>query len=92
MDTDRIRATVLESLADVAPNADLTRLVPAVSFHDQYEIDSVDFMNLMLALERSFSVRIPEADYPKLSSLNGCVRYLEPKLAEKPERERVRAQ
>lgn len=85
MDPERLRALITESLMEIAPNADTRRLDPAVSFHDQFEIDSVDFMNLMLSLEQKLGIHIPEADYPKLSSLNGCVHYLDRPLAAKPQ-------
>jgi len=76
MDLDELRTCVLATLAEIAPEADLSAIDQAVSFHDQFAIDSVDFMNLMLALERRLGIHIPEADYPRLSNLDGCVGYL----------------
>jgi acyl carrier protein len=84
MDDRELRSRVLEALAGVAPDADLGALTPEVSFHDQIDMDSVDHINLMLALERSMAIRIPEADYPRLSTLDGCVRYLTMRLAALP--------
>ena len=68
---------VLESLREIAPEVDTATLDPAVSLRDQFEIDSVDFLNFVLTLEKKVGQKIPEVDYPKLSSLNGCLAYLE---------------
>ena len=54
-----------------------------ISFYDQFEIDSVDCLNIMMTLEAEPALSIPEADDPNLSSLNGCVHDLQPALAEK---------
>lgn len=67
---------ILSALIEVAPDADAAHLDPDQSFRDQFEIDSLDFLNLILSLEKRLGIKIPEGDYPKLSSLNGAVRYL----------------
>lgn len=67
---------VIDTLVGVAPEVDPARLDPDAAFRDQFEIDSVDFLNFVIALEKRLGHRIPEADFPKLASLNGCLRYL----------------
>lgn len=76
MTRDEIRATVLRILGEIAPEADLTRLQPDVSFRDQLDIDSMDFLNFVIALDEELDVRISESDYPKLSNLDACVEFL----------------
>lgn len=76
MSEEALRQKVLEVLVQTAPDIDVTQVHPAKNFRDQFEIDSVDFLTLVLALEKRLDVRIPELDYPKLSNLNGCVAYL----------------
>ncbi|MGZ9103889.1 MAG: acyl carrier protein [Rhodoplanes sp.] len=83
MNLEQLQALILDVVAEVAPEADLGGIDPDVSFHDQFEIDSVDYLNIMMTLEAKLGLSIPEADYPNLSSLNGCIHYLQPKLAEK---------
>lgn len=75
MTKDEIRKAVIAVLRDVAPEADVDTIEPAVSFHEQFEIDSVDFMNFVNALEKRLESRVPDADYPKLSTLDGCIAY-----------------
>ncbi len=76
MKKDEIKATVLRLLGDIAPEADLTHLKPDVSIRDQLDIDSMDFLNFVVAVHETLHVEIPETDYPKVATLNGCVEYL----------------
>jgi acyl carrier protein len=73
---DEIRQTVFRLLGEIAPEADRTTLNPDVSFRDQLDIDSMDFLNFVILIHKTFRVEIPEADYPKYSTLNGCVKEL----------------
>lgn len=80
---DEIKTTVLRALGEIAPEADLAAIKPDVSFRDQLDIDSMDFLNFVIAVHEALHVEIPEADYPKLITLNGCVAYMAA-LLEKP--------
>lgn len=80
MTPDDIRAAVLSALGGVAPEADLEHLKPEVGFREQLDIDSMDFLNFVIALHKAFRIEIPEKDYPKLATLDGCVAYLTPTL------------
>ena len=51
-------------------------LDPDVDFRDQFELDSVDYLNLVLELEKRLGIHVPEVDYPRLSCLAGCLGYL----------------
>ena len=74
--SEEIKSTVLEVLCDIVPEADPATLEPGTNFRDQLDMDSMDFLNLVIALHERFKVDIPEIDYPKLSSLDGCVNYI----------------
>ena len=76
MDEDALTPLIIETLTAVAPDVDPGALDPDVSFRDQFEIDSVDFLNFVLQLEKALGIRIPEMDYPRLSGLRGCLNYL----------------
>lgn len=84
MNENEIRATVLDALAGIAPEADAATLDPGVNLRDQLDIDSMDFFNLMLTLHARLGVDIPERDYPQLTSLDSAVRYLSARLREPP--------
>ena len=76
MTRDDIQGTVARVLGGIAPEADLEHLRPDVGFREQLDIDSMDFLNFVIALHKDLGVDIPEKDYPKLATLNGCVAYL----------------
>jgi acyl carrier protein len=71
-----LRTLILDCLKSVAPEADVGRLDAHRSFHDQLDIDSIDYLNFVLAIEERLGTRIAEIDYPKLSSLQGALAYL----------------
>ena len=76
MTKDEIKNTVLRILGGIAPEADLTQIKPQVSFREQLDIDSMDFLNFAIRLSKELGVEVPEADYPKVASLDGCVEYV----------------
>jgi acyl carrier protein len=76
-----LQATVLRLLGDIAPEADLTRLNPTISLRDQLDIDSMDFLNFVIALDKELHVAVPETEYAKIATLQGCVEYLAQKGA-----------
>ena len=76
MTQDEIKRAVLDALAGVAPEGDFDRLKPDRPLRDQLDIDSYDFLNVVIALHEKLGVDIPEADYQKLATLNGALDYL----------------
>jgi acyl carrier protein len=73
---DALRAAVLESLLDVAPDVDASTLDAARPFRDQFDFDSMDQLNFVVGLHARLGIDVPEADYPQLTTLAGCVDYL----------------
>lgn len=76
MNRAEIRATVLNVLGRIAPEADLAALQPQLNLRDQLDIDSMDCLNFLIALDKETHVDIPERDYRQLATLDGCVEYL----------------
>ena len=79
-DKNSLRVQIIASLIKVAPDVDEGVLDPDINFRDQFEIDSVDFLGFVLDLQKELGIKIPEVDYPKLSSMSGCLAYLVPLL------------
>ena len=77
---DQIKIVALDIIGNIAPEADIENLDPAMRLRDQFEFDSVDFMNFAVTLQKKLKVEIPEADYPQLATLNSCVAYFKSKL------------
>lgn len=81
MTEDQIKKMVLALICKIAPEADITNLDPAVRFRNQFEFDSIDFVNFAASLQTELKVGISEEDYPQLTTLNGCIAYLMPKCS-----------
>jgi acyl carrier protein len=67
---------VLKALSGVAPEIDAASVRPGVPLRDQVDLDSIDYLNFMIAIHAASGVDIPEADYAKLSTVNETVEYL----------------
>ena len=76
MTKEQIRETVLRALGQIAPEADLAQIKPNLRIRDQLDIDSMDMLNFMIAIHKELKIEIPEADYPKLLTLDDCTEYL----------------
>ena len=76
MTREEIKKTILEALTRIAPEVDPGSLDTSASFRDQLDLDSMDFLNFVLALHERLGIDIPEADYAQLSTLDGAVAYL----------------
>lgn len=76
MTREEIRRAVVEALTRVAPEIDRASIQAGVSFRDQLDLDSMDFLNFVLALHERLGADIPEVDYPRLHSLDSAVDYL----------------
>jgi acyl carrier protein len=80
MTRDDIRNIVLQVLTDIAPEVDPQQVLPGVDLREQLDIDSMDFQNFVIGIHEQLQVDIPERDYPKCNTLDGCVNYLAPRL------------
>jgi len=80
MTRPEVREAILRILGGIAPEADLTRLTPGVPLREQLDIDSMDVLNFVAAIDEELHVNIPEIDYPKIATLDGCVDYVAERL------------
>ncbi len=76
MTTEDIRAAVLASLADVAPEADPATIDPAVPLQEQLDLDSMDCLAFLAGVAERTGVEVPERDYEAVAALGGCVAYV----------------
>ena len=76
MIADDITSAIVNALTSVAPEVDPMSIRPGVSFRDQLDLDSMDFLNFVLALHDRLGIDIPERDYPKLYTFDGALAYL----------------
>lgn len=80
-DQDIVQA-IKDIIRDIAPDEDgVDDLDMERRLRDQMDLDSMDFLDIVLELRKRYGVEVPEEDYPKLATLNSCVEYLGPKMA-----------
>ena len=82
MTAAEIKQAVLSILEDIAPDEDLSQLDDTESFHDQLELDSMDFLDIVMQLSKSYRIQVPEDDYKELASMQSTVDYLSPLMAD----------
>lgn len=76
----RARDIILGIIKIVAPDADLSTLKGDVRLRDQLDMDSMDFLDIVMELRKRYKIEVPKEDYAELESLDSCVSYLTPKL------------
>ncbi len=74
--TEDFEGVVKDALFSVAPDLEGEKIDPDKTFRDQFEIDSIDFLNFVIRLSKASGIDIPEEDYPELESLQDAVAYL----------------
>ena len=80
MTRDEIRNAVIQALTSVAPEIDPQALHADTVLRQELDLDSMDFLNFVIALHGSLGVDVPESDYVKLGTIDGAVQYLQSKL------------
>ncbi|MEN8232067.1 MAG: acyl carrier protein [Thermodesulfobacteriota bacterium] len=80
MTINEIKNVILEIIQDIDDEADFTDLDPSEALRDQLDLDSMDFLDIVMELRKRYQIQIPEADYPQLATLDSCVNYLMPRL------------
>ena len=78
MNPEDIRQVLLEILGRIVPDEDLSALSDDVPFREQIELDSMDFLDIVMELRKQYRIQIPEEDYAHLNTMGGAVNYLTP--------------
>jgi acyl carrier protein len=80
MTKDECKQVVIDIITDIAPDEDLSTLKHEVRLRDQLQLDSMDFLDIVMELRKRHGIEVPEADYMQLASLDSCAEYLTPKF------------
>jgi acyl carrier protein len=80
MTREEIRRAVIEALTRVAPDIDAATIDPDEPFRRAYDVDSMDYLNFIIALHRTLGVSVPEQDYAHVATVNGAVDYLHARM------------
>jgi acyl carrier protein len=76
MTRDESRTIVLEELARLAPESDPGALPETAELREELDLDSMDFLNFVTALNVRTGIAIPESAYAELATIGGAVGYL----------------
>jgi acyl carrier protein len=77
MTADEIKSLIGDILGGIAPEADLDAVAGEEDLREALDLDSMDFLNFVVALHEKTGIEIPEADYPRLRTLDGAIAYFE---------------
>ncbi|TDJ07887.1 MAG: acyl carrier protein [Deltaproteobacteria bacterium] len=80
MNPQEVRTSVVEIIADIALDEDTSNLKDDVSLRDQLDLDSMDFLDIVMELKKRHKIEVPQEDFPRLATLGSCVEYLTPKF------------
>lgn len=80
MTREEIKNVVLEIIQDIDEEVDLSGLKEDQPLRDQLDLDSMDFLDIVMELRKRYKLQIPEDDYPQLATMLSCINYLEPRL------------
>jgi acyl carrier protein len=83
MTKDDCKKLVIDIISDIAPDEDLTAIKSEIRLRDQLQLDSMDFLDIVMELRKRHGIEVPEADYGQLASLESCADYLTPKFQAK---------
>jgi len=82
MTKEECKQIVLDIIDEIAPDEELGGLKHDVRLRDQLDLDSMDFLDIVMELRKQHGIEVPEEDYPQLASLQSCADYLTPKFNE----------
>ena len=77
---EQVREKVLAIISDIALDDDLSTIKDEIALRDQLELDSMDFLDIVMELKKRHKIEVPQEDYTKLASMQSCVEYLAPKF------------
>ena len=80
MTKEEVRRAVVNILKDIAPDEDLSSIKDDVTLREQMDLDSMDFLDIVMELRKRFNIEVPESDYQELVSMDSCIQYLQPLL------------
>ena len=77
MTREEVRQAVVDILEDIAPDEDVSSIKDEVTLREQMDLDSMDFLDIVMELRKRFNIEVPESDYQELISMASCIQYLQ---------------
>ncbi len=83
MTKNEVRQAILDILVDIAPDEDMNSINDEATLREQIDLDSMDFLDIVMELRKRFNIEVPEKDYEQLVSMASCIQYLQPILSDR---------
>lgn len=80
MTKEQIKAAILEIISQIIPDEDLGDLKGDIPIREQVELDSMDFLDIIMELRKRYGIEVPESEYTELATLDSSAAYLEPRM------------
>ncbi len=80
MTGEGIRQAIIDIIKEIVPDEDLSGIDAEKPLRDQIDLDSMDFLDIVMELRKRYSVEVPEQDYQELATMSSTVNYLLPKM------------
>ena len=80
LSNEEVRTKVLDIIADIALDDDVTGIKDELALREQLDLDSMDFLDIVMELKKRHKIEVPQEDYTRLASMQSCVEYLAPKF------------
>jgi len=83
MTKEEVKSVLMEIVAEIIPDEDLTNLKYDIPIREQVELDSMDFLDIIMELRKRYRIEVPEDDYMQLATIDSSVAYLEPRMRDR---------
>jgi acyl carrier protein len=80
LSNEEVRSKVLDIIADIALDDDVSGIKDEIGLREQLDLDSMDFLDIVMELKKRHKIEVPQEDYTRLASMQSCVEYLAPKF------------
>ena len=77
MTREEVRQAVVDILEDIAPDEDVSSIKDDFTLREQMDLDSMDFLDIVMELRKRFNIEVHESDYQELVSMASCIQYLQ---------------
>jgi acyl carrier protein len=81
VDYQTLRQKIIDIIADIAVDEDLSNIDDNIKLREQLDLDSMDFLDIVMELKKRYKIEVPTEDYPNLATMKSCIEYLGPKFA-----------
>ena len=81
MDVKSIRKAIIDIIAEIAIDEDLSNIDDNIRLREQLDLDSMDFLDIVMELKKRYKIEVPTEDYMRLATMKSCIEYLGPKLS-----------